>query len=125
MSGDLCYASQTSARLQLENLPLRPHRAIAAVQIYNEASSLLSIEKLKIPVQNLSIFTSDKGQLWTESLKIEREEENDNAKVSLDKDPSKYVSSKILSPPRTKMSKGFLLDVFGGLFDKKQEKKNE
>ena len=125
MTGNLCYASQTSARLQLDNLPLRPHRAISAARITNNASSMLTIEKLKIPVQNLSIFSTDKGQLWTESLTIVREEETDNANISLDKDPTQYVASKIVTPPRTKISKGFLLDVFGGLFDKKKEKHND
>lgn len=125
MTGNLCYASQTSARLQLDNLPLRPHRAISAARITNNASSMLTIEKLKIPVQNLSIFTTDTGQLWTASLIIEREEGTDNANISLDKDPTQFVASKILTPPRTKMSKGFLLDVFGGLFAKKKEKEND
>ena len=43
MKGDLCYASQTSARLHIENLPLRPHRSITSVRIKNNSTLNLHI----------------------------------------------------------------------------------
>jgi len=115
MKGDLCYASQTSARLHIENLPLRPHRSITSVRIRNNSTLKLHIERLKIPVNNLSLFASEEGHLWTEALTLERVEDTDSANVQLDKKPALIKESTLVTQPRTKISKGFLLDAFGGL----------
>jgi len=122
MKGDLCYASQTNARLHIENLHLRPHRAIASVRIRNNSVLKLHIDKLKIPVNNLSLFASEKGHLWTEALTLEQADDTDKANVRLDKKPSHTIASTLVTQPRTKISKGFLLDAFGGLLAKKKEK---
>ena len=115
MTGDLCYASQTSFRLHIENLTLRPHRSIAAVRIRNNSILKLHIERLRIPVNNLSLFVSENGHLWTEALTLERVEDTDRANVQLDKKPILIKESTLVTQPRTKISKGFLLDAFGGL----------
>ena len=119
MTGELCYALRTSARLHLEHLPRRPHRAISAVRIQNNTPSVLQFEKLKVPVPNLSLFTSSGGHLWTEALTLKREESSDGTKVRLDDKPAQFVTSERITRPRTKMSKGFLLDAFGELFVRK------
>ena len=124
MTGELCYALRTSARLHLENLPRRPHRAISAVRIQNNAPSALHIEKLKVPVPYLSLFVSHEGYLWTEALTLEREDDSGGTKVRLDDRPTQIVATERIAGPRKKMSKGFLLDAFGKLFVKKGKKDN-
>ena len=119
MTGELCYALQTSARLQLEHLPRRPHRAIAAVRIRNNTPSVLLIEKLKVPVPHLSLFASDKGQLWTEALTLENAKESEGTNVKLDDKPTQIAATQRIAGPRKKMSKGFQLDAFGELFVRK------
>ena len=119
MTGELCYALRTSARLHLEHLPRRPHRAISAVRIQNNAPSVLHIEKLKVPVPHLSLFASSEGHLWTEALTLEREADSDGTKVRLDDRPAKIVATERIALPRKTMSKGFLLDAFGELFARK------
>lgn len=121
MTGELCYALRTTARLRSEQLPRRPHRAIAAVRIQNNAPSVLHIEKLKIPVPYLSLFVSDEGHLGTEALTLEREKDSERTKVRLDDRPAQVRTCKRIVRPREKMSKGFLLDAFGELFDRKGE----
>ncbi len=116
LSGELCYASRTSARLQIKGMPLRPHRAVATVQIKNDAASTLPLEKLKVPVQNLSLFASEEGHLWTETLTLERKEDSENASIRLHSKPAHGVAAMSVAPPRSKVSKGFVLDVFGRLF---------
>jgi hypothetical protein len=125
LSGELCYASRTTARLKLANLPFRPHRAVSAARIRNKATSNLLLEKLKVPVQNLSLYASAEGHLWTEGLTLEREEDTDAANVRLDKRPSRSDAVTLVSAPREKVSKGFLLDAFGGLLPKKAQKIDE
>jgi len=119
LTGELCYALRTSARLHVEHLPRRPHRAISAVRIQNHAPSVLKIEKLKVPVPHLSLFVSTEGHLWTEALTLEREEDSDGTKVRLDDRPTQILTTERIARPRKKMSKGFLLDAFGKLFVKK------
>ncbi|MDH3629259.1 MAG: hypothetical protein OEV00_03080 [Acidobacteriota bacterium] len=125
MTGELCYALRTSARLHLENLPRRPHRAISAVRIQNNAPSALPIEKLKVPVPHLSLFVSDEGHLWTEALTLEREDDSGGTKVRLDDRPRQIVATERIARPRKEMSRGFLLDAFGKLFVKKGRNYNE
>ena len=125
MTGELCYALRTSARLHPEHLPRRPHRAISAVRIQNNTPSVLHIEKLKVPVPHLSLFVSDEGHLWTEALTLEREEDSGGATVRLDDRPTQIVATERIARPRKKMSKGFLLDAFGELFVRKGKKDNE
>jgi len=123
MKGDLCYASQTSARLHIENLPLRPHRSSTSVRIKNNSNLKLHIEGLKIPVNNLSLFASEKGHLWTEALTLEQEDDTDKANVRLDKKPALTMESTLVTQPRTKISRGFYLDAFGSLVVKKKGEK--
>ena len=125
MTGELCYALRTSARLHLEHLPRRPHRAISAVRIRNNAPSVLHIEKLRVPVQHLSLFASTEGHLWTEALRLEREEGSDGTNVRLDDKPTEAVATERIARPRKKMSKGFLLDAFGEFFVRKGKKNSE
>ncbi len=119
MTGELCYALQTSARLHLEHLPRRSHRAIAAVRIRNSASSVLLVEKLKVPVPHLSLFASDKGQLWTEALTLEHVKGAEASHVKLDDKPMQLAASQRIAGPRKEMSKGFLSDAFGRFFARK------
>ena len=125
MTGELCYALRTSAKLHLEHLPRRPHRAISAVRIQNNAPSVLQIEKLKVPVPHLSLFASNEGHLWTEALTLKREEGSDGTEVRLDNKPTQIVATERIAQPRKRMSKGFLLDAFGELFVRKGKKNIE
>ena len=95
------------------------------MRIQNNAPSVLHIEKLKVPVPYLSLFVSDSGYLWTEALTLEREEDSDGTKVRLDDRPTQIVATERIALSRKKMSKGFLLDAFGGLFARKGKKHNE
>jgi hypothetical protein len=125
LSGELCYATRTSARLRLENLPVRPHRAIVSAQVRNHADTVLHLRRLKIPVGHLSLYVSDDAFLWTESLTLDREENGETAQVELGREPHQVNIVERLVGPRQHISKGFLLDAFGGLFTKRGDKKHE
>ena len=85
--GELCYAARTAGRLSLDELPVRPHRALTPVRIRNRASDALLLERLKVPVMYLSMFRSaapgGNGQLWTEPVTLVREATGDLADVQL------------------------------------------
>jgi hypothetical protein len=118
LQGELCYASRTGARLEVGNLPIRPQRAISAVEIRNRASSQLRIERLKFPMPNLSIFADTMGHFWTEQLRLDREHDGDDASVRLEKKPPAEVGeTKRIAGPRARATKKFLTRAFGRLFD--------
>ncbi|MES2217387.1 MAG: hypothetical protein V4501_03140 [Pseudomonadota bacterium] len=73
LEGDLCYASRTFCRTDLESLPVRSHRVITPVIIYNHSKSPLLIEQLSLPLPYLSIYVDANGGLWTEELVIKNE----------------------------------------------------
>jgi hypothetical protein len=117
MSGEMCYASQSSARMHLENLPTRHHRAISALTIRNSAGSALQFERLKVPVQCLSLFTSEEGHLWTEALQLDRREETANASVDLVRENVRTQA--FVAPPRIKLEKRGLSEALGNIFGMK------
>ena len=115
LTGELCYASRTSARLHLEEVPVQPHRAITSVRIINRAGSNLPLEKLKVPVPGLALFCSGDGHLWTAGLTLEREQDKDQARVRVTERPETAPPLTLVAPARTPTSRGVLIDAFGGL----------
>jgi hypothetical protein len=90
-SGELCYAARATPRLQLQDLPHRPHRAVSPVRIRNRAKSALEVERLKLPMPNLALFASTDGRLWTEAVGLDRNEDGEFAELRLEKAPPKDV----------------------------------
>lgn len=87
--GELCYAAKTAGRLTLEEVPVRPNRALTPVRIRNRAADALFLERLKVPVMYLSIFRDARPEggvhLWTEPITLARESSGDLAGIQLGK----------------------------------------
>lgn len=124
--GELCYASRTSAHLDLETLPLRPHRATTAVTIHNRSRELLWLERLKLPLTNLSVFASQEGRIWTEALDLRHQRPGAPAEASIGKGPPAGAGrTQRLADPPVAITRGFLVDAFGGLFSRKEKEEDE
>lgn len=116
MIGELCYATPTHARHRLEELPLRPHRVVTPVRVENRAETYLPVEKLSLPVPLLSIYGSDDGSLWTESVHMLRSTDSDMATLAVDAGPPSHVRGAVrLGEPRQAQRTG-LVRAFSGLF---------
>ncbi|MFW5452402.1 DUF432 domain-containing protein [Thioalkalivibrio sulfidiphilus] len=115
--GELCYAARTHARNHLEQVPRRPHRAVTPVKVRNEASTLLPIEKLNLPVPLLSVYgDADKG-LWTEEVHLTRSADSDMAALRVVPGvPVHAPRAERLSGPRTEPGRGGLVRAFTDLF---------
>lgn len=110
--GVIAYASQTAARLSIDNLPPMPHRAITLVKIRNQASSLLSLERLSVPTHNLRLFADAKGGLWTAPLVVVRDGVG-LPQVELGNDPPKSaVDAKLVAEPREVSGRSVLSRAF-------------
>ncbi len=116
MGGELCYAVRTKARLRLENLPVRPHRVFSMVHIVNRAETNLSFARVKIPVPQMSVYGASDGQLWTEKVTLERDQDEGDATVRLGSGPPPQAAdATLIHGPRTVGERGLLTSAFSGL----------
>ena len=117
MEGQLCYASRTFARLNLENVPISPMRAITRVVINNQDSTKLLVEKLNLPVPYLALFEGGDGRLWTPTVTMVPTRDAGMATIEVDTAPPKQVQeTKVLSSPRQQSEKSMVIRAFGALF---------
>lgn len=99
--GELCYATQTRARLQSESLPVLSRSAVTAVLIRNLAPTPLQLDRLKLPVPLLSLYCGERGRLWTEPVTLTRSEESQMASLDIgDAAPPEAGEAELLSPAR-------------------------
>ncbi len=83
MDGQLCYASPTAARLQLQDLPVRPGRVRTEIRVRNQGSDRLLLERVQIPAPWLSLFASADNVLWTPTVTVVRKGGEPSAEVTL------------------------------------------
>lgn len=82
-TGELAYTNRTTLRLRLDQIPLRPHRAVTAVRLRNLSESPLSVERLNLPVKHLSLVRGEDGNLWTEGVIYERTADSNQIRLRL------------------------------------------
>ncbi len=69
LEGTLCYATRTRARLDPTGLRRGP-RVTTAVSVSNEHREPLRLERLALPLPEMSVFRGDDGRLWTQAATI-------------------------------------------------------
>ncbi len=114
--GELCYALSTSARLRREDLPVRPYRVLTELRLRNQADTVLTVEKVQLPLPNMALYASAAGELWTESVTLVRRDDGELAALELSKQaPAHLRQPSCLAEPRLPAERGLLLRAFGGL----------
>ena len=117
MEGELCYAGRTYARLDLENIPFRPHRAVTEVLMHNRAETQLLVERLSLPVSYLSLFAGVNGLLWTQAVTMTRTRDSGMAAFQIDKNPSGPAGrEKPISHPRQQPEHNMVIRAFETIF---------
>jgi hypothetical protein len=112
-TGELCYAARTSARLVRENLSVLPHRATSEIRVRNNAKSVLTVERLKIPTGQMSLHSGADARLWTDTVTLERKTDNGEATVGLESGPpAGAAASTRVRPPRNPGNRGFSIPAF-------------
>lgn len=122
MEGELCYNTRTKARLKLDELPLRCHRAITPVQIRNKAEDALLLERLRLPVEHLSLFMDKGGYLWTERVHLDRERGDEHVGIHFGSGPpAEAADAKRTTPPREEARASLIMRPFAMLFHRTRE----
>ncbi|MFT6351413.1 MAG: hypothetical protein ACJAZ4_000674 [Neptuniibacter pectenicola] len=71
IEGALCYSTKTAAPSELSQVSRKVHRAITALEIVNDSNhSPLTIQRLSLPLNMLSLFYSESAGYWTESVRF-------------------------------------------------------
>lgn len=124
LEGELCYAIRTSVRYSLENLAVRPYRAVSVVRVLNHADTPLPLARLRLPLPLLSLFADERGRLWTEAVTLDRTQENDLAEIKLGKSAPREAGKCVrLCGPREEMERRPLIRSFTGLLGLTDEKR--
>lgn len=105
--GELCYASQTRARLRLDNVHDNAFRAVTPVTISNDGEDNLKLERINVPVPHLTLFC-DGQRFWTSALNVVREKNLATAKLQIEARPP--ANAVTVAPPRR--------PIRGGVFDR-------
>ncbi len=117
--GELCYATQTTGRLELAQLPLRPHRAITQVVVRNVSNVILALERIKMPVQHLSLYVGPRNYLWTQTATLEGDASEQVVTAHIRPEPPAMAQgARLLSEPRI-LEPGTLVRRFTSLFSTK------
>lgn len=115
--GEICYAKYTDARLQLDALIQRPHRAITPISVTNKHKDALVIERLSVPVPLLALYSDADEKLWTEPVMVTRGADDDKAELDLSKaSPPEAKDAIKVNEPRVIAEQGTLVRSISSLF---------
>jgi len=115
--GQICYAKYTAARIQLNNIEKRPHRAITPITVINNHDKPLTIERINVPVTLLHLFADAEQQLWTTEISVHRERDSDNVELNFAQHaPIEALAAVLINGPRTHTEHGTLIRSISSLF---------
>jgi len=115
--GQIVYAKYTSARIQLDKLERKSHRAITPITVINIHKEALVIERINVPVTLLHLYSDSTQQLWTTSIEVKREEDNGNVELTLEKQaPPEANIAQLVNSPREASEGNRLIRSISSLF---------
>jgi hypothetical protein len=117
LEGELCYATQTTARLERSSVPRHPHRAVTELRIRNAANDTLRLERVNLAVPYLSIYAGHDGVLWTESVFLERTSSTTIGRLQIGHPPVPSEFDRLTPPRLVSEPGGVLVRAFSALFD--------
>jgi hypothetical protein len=122
-AGSLCYASSSPAFLELREVPLRMHCAITAVTIRNSSANALPIDRLNIPLPQLSLFYSPRTGFWTDAITLEHNEGAEMATLRIDRQPPADAAPTqfVTGPRQTVADTGTVFRAFSAFFRERNE----
>jgi hypothetical protein len=99
LEGSLCYA--TRSRVILEPRPTRGLRVATSVDLRNACNITLRVQRLALPLPQMSVFCDANDELWTEATRVAYDPEV-VAPAQLESAPPREAgSTKLVSRPRS------------------------
>ncbi|TYK64244.1 hypothetical protein [Colwellia echini] len=117
IDGQLCYAKYTTAKTDIDELDLHPHRATTSIMLINNHNKALTINRINVPVNYLHLYSDSKNQLWTSRLTIEVKDDSADVELIIEKKfPSDFDALTFISKPRVLSEHGKLIRRISNLF---------
>lgn len=114
-SGEICYATATSARLRLENVPSLPDYAVTTLHLRNDSSKPLRFTHIKLPVATLAIYRNTAGLHITEAVTMVQTEA-EMTRVTVEK-AGPHTKLPLVGPARAPDTPSSLIRALDRLFD--------
>lgn len=115
--GELCYALRSRCRLTLEDESFPPSRVVTPLRIRNHAADLLVLERVNVPVRQLSVYVQPNGRLWTGEVGLERTEDGIFASLHIEPGPPREArDAAALAGPREPAAKKTAIRALSALF---------
>lgn len=105
MHGDICYSKYTDAKIDIDTLEKRAHRASTMVTIKNDQEEPLTIERLNLPVPALKLYVDENKDFWTDQVVIKQSIEHGKSVSELRHSPPEHSSSMSLVSESRELSK--------------------
>lgn len=99
LDGQLCYATRTRARLDSHGQGPGP-RVTTAVEVRNTHHEPLRLERIALPLPQMSVFRGHDGTLWTEAVRVDHEPGGGAPAKIQDKPPAGAGETERISDPR-------------------------
>jgi len=108
--GELAYAVRTAARMRVDLLPLRPHRAVIPIAVENDGLGAMVLSRVAVPTPYLPLYVDEAGRLWSSSVRLTRDSD-DETRVRIDSGPPSGVRGRAeqLAAPRQNGTFGAML----------------
>ena len=115
--GELCYASSTFCRLRLEEVTIRPYRAVTAATVTNHTDQPFLLERFKLPVLYLPLFSDQDSKFWTRDVKLDFRADEELSPLEYGPaTPQHARDPELVSSPREVAEKNVAVRVFSSLF---------
>jgi hypothetical protein len=110
--GMLCYWISSGAQRELAPDPARAHLAICPIHITNRSDENLSVEKICLRVEQLSLYAAQ-DQLWADEMRVAyRGSKNVSQLEAAGKPPKGLEHAECLAKPRNPTNKRFFAKTF-------------
>jgi hypothetical protein len=114
-NGELCYWLASTARRALDDAIFQPHLAVCPIQLDNQSSDSLPIEKIALRVSHLSLYVQGQ-RLWADETRLAYRGETEGAELDVGREaPREAPDAQLIAGPRMRMTRGFRTLTFGRL----------
>lgn len=98
--GDVCFACRTHARLSMTGIAPNPYKAITPVKIRNRSDENLILDRVNLPVPNLTLYEGE-DRYWTSRVTMTKRSGNTPGEVEVSNGaPKECLTPVELATPR-------------------------
>ncbi len=113
--GELCFASRTAARVNMDAALRSPVRAITVVSIANRSEKHMQVQRLKIPVPHLNLYVHNNDAFFTQEIHVVHTAEGQTGAAKIRALPAEASGAVIVTPARQSEDRGGMFGTLGGL----------